>query len=305
MCSTEVFVFSDEVKIGISRSIIFLPCSGSKNPKVLKIDARYASTASEDPLFPRALDLLPETKLLPEASAEASSHDDDDAVAAALAASQQSETPKSFGLTTDLFFLAHACFQVGFTVISKAFLEMNQEMHQLQSAFRASLAGGSSIPELKDRLETLMSRYLSIQAALLEPGVVQGADGLLSATMSWINRLAALSNDEEAGPSFGELSLPLAPNSSPSTSPLRHVPELVVNNVIEFVLFTHRFNRPAFADMEAMLEELLTFIVIFMGDKTRMKNPHLKAQLAELLEAMLPVKDEARRGGEGCSSDSV
>ena len=248
---------------------------------------------------------MKETKLLPDAgngpSTDGTEDDDveDADVAAALAASKQSPTPTTFGLTTDLFFLAHACFQIGFNVIAKSFLEMNQEMHQLQSAFRASLAGGGTIPELKDRLETLMSRYLSIQAALLEPGVVQGADGLLGATMSWVNRLATIENENDASgdaASFKEITFPLSPNRS-STSPLRHVPEMVVNNVVEFVLFTHRFNRSAFANMAQSLDELLTFIVIFMGDKTRMKNPHLKAQLAELLETTLPVKDDAGRRG--------
>lgn len=277
----------------------------------MKICARYASTPSDDPLFPRALDLVEETKLLPEAassSADASSgvlmeEDVDDEIAAAVALSksdQLTSTPpsSSFGLTTDLFFLAHGCFQIGFVVVAKTFLEMNQEMHQLQTAFRESLSGGGAgVPNLKERLESTMSKYLAIQAALLEPGVVSGADGLLGASVSWIVRLAAAKSDEdvENRTSFEGVSLPLPPidSSTSSSSPLRHVPELVVNNLIEFILFTHRFNKSAFANMRQTLDELLTFIVVFMGDKSRMKNPHLKAQLAELLETLLPSKEEA------------
>ena len=259
---------------------------------MLKIDPRYASSASDDPLYPRAIDLVEETKLLPDSSPSADGEDNDDEIAAALALSKQQSTPASFGLTTDVFFLAHGCFQIGFTVVAKAFLEMNQEMHQLQTAFRESLAGGNSIPDLKERLETLMAKYLSIQAALLEPGVVSGADGLVGASMSWINQFAAASEMSADRGTFADLAIPLPPND-PSTSPLSHVPELVVNNVIEFILFTHRFNKDAFANMPGTLDELLTFIVVFMGDKTRMKNPHLKAQLAEILETMLPAKDES------------
>jgi len=300
---------SDGLCVNLSAVLLMMtkPFSGAKNTKLLKIDPRYASSPSDDPLFPRAIDLIEETKLLPDASAASDGQrgdDGDDEIAAALAASRHTSTPSSFGLTTDLFFLAHGCFQIGFTVVSKAFLEMNQEMHQLQTAFRESLAGGNTIPDLKERLETLMSKYLSIQAVLLEPGVVSGADGLLGASMSWINHLAATSEVDGDRDSFDVLSLPLSPNDS-STSPLRHVPELIVNNVIEFVLFTHRFNRNAFANMEKTLEELLTFIVVFMGDKSRMKNPHLKAQLAELLETTLPAKDEtAGRGLFSASSSS-
>ena len=45
--------------------------------------------------------------------------------------------------------------------------------------------------------------------------------------------------------------------------------------------------------MQKTLDELITFIAVFMGDKTRMKNPHLKAQLAELLETTIPAKEES------------
>jgi len=170
-------------------------------------------------------------------------------------------------------------------------------MHQLQTLFREGAAAGG-VPDIKERLEKLMSRYLSIKAVLLEPGIVEGADSLIGGTLRWLNHLAASSDSNADCFSEFELPLPALTNDLPHSgqngalSCLRHVPELVVNNIIEFVLFTHRFNRSAFVGMEKTLDQLLTFVLIFMGDKTRMKNPHLKAQLAEVLETLLPAKEE-------------
>ncbi len=39
------------------------------------------------------------------------------------------------------------------------------------------------------------------------------------------------------------------------------------------------------------LNDILTFILVFMGSPKRMKNPHFRAKLAECLEALLPIRD--------------
>lgn len=41
------------------------------------------------------------------------------------------------------------------------------------------------------------------------------------------------------------------------------------------------------------LQHILTFILVYMGSPQRMKNPHMRACLADALEALLPFhKDE-------------
>ena len=36
----------------------------------------------------------------------------------------------------------------------------------------------------------------------------------------------------------------------------------------------------------------MTFILVFMGSPQRMRNPHLRARMTELLVVMIPKKDE-------------
>lgn len=47
------------------------------------------------------------------------------------------------------------------------------------------------------------------------------------------------------------------------------------------------------------VDEYVTFILVFMGDARRLKNPHLRAGLAEALEAILPNKN----GDQGRMTD--
>lgn len=74
----------------------------------------------------------------------------------------------------------------------------------------------------------------------------------------------------------------------------RCIPEFVVENVICFLVFLRRWVPDVF-EQEAYdhLEVILSFVLIFMGSNERTRNPHLRAKLAKVLEALLPFhKDE-------------
>ena len=43
------------------------------------------------------------------------------------------------------------------------------------------------------------------------------------------------------------------------------------------------------------LEHLMTFVLVFMGSPNRMRNPHLRARMAEALEAIMPPKNTQGR----------
>lgn len=74
----------------------------------------------------------------------------------------------------------------------------------------------------------------------------------------------------------------------------RCIPEFVIENVICFVVFLRRFSPDVFEqEPYEQLEVIMSFLLIFMGSKERMRNPHVRAKLAEVLEALLPQhKDE-------------
>lgn len=69
----------------------------------------------------------------------------------------------------------------------------------------------------------------------------------------------------------------------------RCIPEFIVENIVCFLVFLRRFNPNLFEENGfEHLKVVLTFIVTYMGFPERMKNPHLRARLAEALETLLP-----------------
>lgn len=64
------------------------------------------------------------------------------------------------------------------------------------------------------------------------------------------------------------------------------IPEFILSNVTDFVLFLSRFSQPTLDNVQ--LDDFLTLVVVFMGSPQRLKNPHLRAGLAETLDNLIP-----------------
>ncbi|XP_010143463.1 PREDICTED: ubiquitin conjugation factor E4 A, partial [Buceros rhinoceros silvestris] len=88
-----------------------------------------------------------------------------------------------------------------------------------------------------------------------------------------------------------ELAFPLPPLQR---SALAHVPEFFADNLGDFFIFLRRFADDLLETSADSLEHVLHFVTVFMGDVDRMKNPHLRAKLAEVLEAVMPHLDQAQ-----------
>jgi ubiquitin conjugation factor E4 A len=63
----------------------------------------------------------------------------------------------------------------------------------------------------------------------------------------------------------------------------------MIENIVCCLVFLRRFNPKIFEEQGFnKLKPILSFILIYMGSPERMKNPHVRARLAEALEALLP-----------------
>ena len=92
-----------------------------------------------------------------------------------------------------------------------------------------------------------------------------------------------------------ELTFPLQQEVIPPA--LKYIPEFVIENISEQLLLVRRFCPQQFEQNGEYLPQLLDFILTFMGSPKWVKNPHLRARLAESLENMLPMHN--LEGGEG------
>src|SRR5699024_9978968 len=92
------------------------------------------------------------------------------------------------------------------------------------------------------------------------------------ATAAWINNLAVCMTEEEAAQGFKQIEELKDFKANSPTQGLRWVPEFIVENIIDFMLFLRSFDlKPKVKSIQADLEPLMTMIVIFMGSPHRMR----------------------------------
>ena len=131
-----------------------------------------------------------------------------------------------------------------------------------------------------------MGTFLSIKAGLLEPKLLELSWSLHIATTRLLVQYATTDNREK----LIAPRLPLLSTETPKC--LACIPEFLAENLTEFLQFLRRFAEQRFEDGQESLMHAMTFVIVFMGSKEKMNNPHLRAKLAEVLEGIMP-KDQA------------
>ena len=66
------------------------------------------------------------------------------------------------------------------------------------------------------------------------------------------------------------------------------IPELLADNLTSHLLAVGRFTPEQWSVNPDACRHMFSFILVFMGSTERMRNPHLRAQLAACLEVLLP-----------------
>ena len=136
--------------------------------KILKVDPSYAWTPSKQ--------LSEETFLL---STEADDR-------------RQQEEEKEFNFITEIFFLTQKSLDLGLRVCHEKFVKMNQELGRHQQVYRESMAqqGTSAAEAVQQRMDVIMTKYLSLKAALLVPSATDNTLSLCASTGSWLTQIA-------------------------------------------------------------------------------------------------------------------
>lgn len=146
---------------------------------------------------------------------------------------------------------------------------------------------------------------------LNEPGLLELSNALFTSTCTWLVHLASSSNDNHRSEGDEQINvLKKLPLTSEPNRELSYIPELIMENIIDYLKFLVRFNLRYFQvrfskfeklrnifhsfekNMGSSINEYITLILVFMGDASRLRNPHLRATLADALEAILPPKQQ-------------
>lgn len=200
------------------------------------------------------------------------------------------ESAQSYSLLTENLILTQLTLHLGFHRLHEQMVKMNQSLHRLQGTWReAQVTGGPAAEQLRDQFERLMTVYLSTKAAATQPAMLQCCLNLQASTAALLVQMG-MGNQ---GPEHVPLCFPLPPLHS---STLCCVPEFFAENLGDFFIFLRRFADEVLESSAESLEQVLNFITVFMGNVERMKNPHLRAKLAEVLEAVMPHMEPAASG---------
>ncbi|XP_058401092.1 ubiquitin conjugation factor E4 A isoform X3 [Diceros bicornis minor] len=202
-----------------------------------------------------------------------------------IPAVQEPKFPQNYNLVTENLVLTEYTLYLGFHRLHDQMVKINQNLHRLQVAWRdAQQSSSPAADSLREQFERLMTIYLSTKTAMTEPQMLQNC---LNLQVSMAVLLVQLAIGNEGSQPI-ELTFPLPDGYSS----LAYVPEFFADNLGDFLIFLRRFADDILETSADSLEHVLNFITIFTGSIERMKNPHLRAKLAEVLEAVMPHLDQ-------------
>ncbi|KAK8783692.1 hypothetical protein V5799_009944 [Amblyomma americanum] len=249
------------------------PCS----PKLLKVDYRYCSVEPQSEEHATILSLhirrlSKETCLVPREEGEPSPPE-----------------PTSFNFPTECFFACHRVLSLGFRVVHERLARLSQDLNRVRRVYEETRAQGGETSEvgrrLQENMEKGMTRFLSLKAALLEPTSLEQMLRFHVASATWLCHIATA---QDVG-SYKPLTLPFPQHGN---SRLAVVPEFVVENICDCIVFVKRFSERSLEFVGQDLEHLMTLVLVFMGSPQRMNNPHLRARLAEMLEVLMTSSED-------------
>ncbi|KAH8260409.1 hypothetical protein KR026_011069 [Drosophila bipectinata] len=254
--------------------------------KVLLVDPTYCAVADKDRVA-KGVSLLKaheETCLLP--------------------AEEGSErlTAEKYNFVTEIFYMTHKCFQLA----NRPCIErMNRVMRELQNTQTAYGEVVNSDPnnELTKNLMRMMmeqmQQVLCIKNTLSEPTNDTAMVKFFEASAIWLTEVAMLPREnfeqcldkKDFSPQVLR-NLELLSDTPPFVAPyMQSIPEIIIDNIAAYLNFCRRLNADQYLNIYASSHDaIFKMILLFMGSSGLVKNPHLRAKLAEALEFLLPTQ---------------
>ncbi|KAL3145548.1 hypothetical protein ABBQ32_003373 [Trebouxia sp. C0010 RCD-2024] len=200
----------------------------------------------------------------------------------------------------ECFFLTAKGLSLGLikaiTESSDVHRELPHYTRHLQEAERAcqGLSGlaltmaQAQLARLKTAVDDKNQLRLCFDTVLQEPGLLRNAVAFYRLMATWLLRLAY--------PPLAQGQMPFVPLPEPAPAEFRALPEYFVDDLCELMLYV---GQAAPRSLEGLqLEEIMIFMVVFMGSPGYVKNPFLRSRISEVLFVLLqphPEGDMRRR----------
>lgn len=195
------------------------------------------------------------------------------------------EQPPNF--ITEVFFLLLRLTNLGPGKAIRTYGERSEELHRLKRELKEtedmkptweSTPQAAQYEALLKRLQAMIegnkAELLASSTQLMDPGFIDRLLHVAGFTMTWLVRVA----DPRRQHPGTTVELPL-PHEVPIQ--FRMLPEHIFEDVCDILLFIARYKPDALP--EAIKKDFVTFTVTFLSSGWFIKNPFLKAKLAEIM----------------------
>ncbi|KAJ3033823.1 hypothetical protein HDV00_005788 [Rhizophlyctis rosea] len=220
--------------------------------------------------------------------------------------------PSPPNFVSDVFFLTLAMHHYGLLSTIRHYTDLIKQQEELLKAvkrMRAERDSGrwagpaGSMQEMifkrfQAQLDKMVADRLAMEAALMDPAVVEHSMRFYGLVMMFLVRCASLGQEAVKYPPPGGKAVPDAvqwgrvargdttginlvplPQDAPAT--FSNLPEWIVDDICEFYLFICRYQPTLFENQPR--DEILTFSMVFLQNPQYVKNPYLKSRLVEIL----------------------
>lgn len=221
------------------------------------------------------------------------------------------EEDLSFNFISDSFYFTHSLIRFSYLSLYQKLLKINNELAKWQETYQ-DLAHSTDpqMSRLKTIFENMSCEFLNLQSVMIEEGLVKKMSKFLFNTSLWLSFVSTkaqksdLNNEKpQAIETLNREDFLKNDSNSFNLDILSILPEFLLTNIVEFITFINRFKETLLPDLfsnrlnEEKESEFSTWylylILAFMGHPDRLFNPHIRAQIAESIECLLPRQNVA------------
>ncbi len=178
---------------------------------------------------------------------------------------------------SECFYITNDLIKLGYLSIYQKLMKLNNELARMQSTYQdlqqaSNIDNNPQLRMVKLHYESMSIEFLNLKTCLIEDNLLKRLGKFLFNSSCWL--VSLVFKDEKI---------------------LGNVPEFLVTNISEFLIFVHRFRETCLGDIfdldgSEFLDAFLDLVCTFMATQDRLFNPHQRAQLAEALECLLPPR---------------
>ncbi|XP_016964344.1 ubiquitin conjugation factor E4 A [Drosophila biarmipes] len=211
-------------------------------------------------------------------------------------------TAEKYNFVTEIFYMTHKCFELANRPCIERLTRVMRELQNTQTAYGEVLNSDPNNELTKNLFRMMleqMQQVLCIKNTLSEPTNDTALLKFFEASAIWLTEVAMLPREtyeqcldkRDFSPQLHR-NLELLSDTPPFVAPyMQSVPEGIIDNISAYLNFCRRLNGDQYIHIYFSAHDaFFKMILLFMGSSGLVKNPHLRAKLAEALEFLLPTQ---------------